>query len=135
MDQTLEGGCQCGAVRYRITGEPVFAAICHCSMCRRAHAAPAVAWAMFSEAQVSFTAGKPAAYASSPDAERGFCAMCGTPLSFTASFIPGLIDIAIGSLDRPEAIPPALHYWDSKRLPWVHFADDLPRFPEFPPVE
>ena len=130
----LEGGCQCGHVRYRIAGEPVFAAICHCSMCRRAHAAPMVAWAMFQEAQVSFGAATPATYASSPEAKRGFCPACGSQICFTASFIPGLIDIAIGSLDEPGAISPTLHYWESKRVPWVHVADDLPRFPELPPV-
>lgn len=46
-DPLLEGGCQCGAVRYRIAGRPVMAALCYCSMCRRANAAPAVAWAMY----------------------------------------------------------------------------------------
>jgi hypothetical protein len=131
----LEGGCQCGRVRYRIEGEPVFSAICHCSMCRRAHAAPAVAWAMFNEAQVSFSGAARATYASSPGAQRGFCAACGTQISFTASYIPGLIDISIGSLDRPEAIAPQLHYWDSRRIPWVRFGDGLPVHPEFPPVE
>jgi hypothetical protein len=132
-DVQREGGCQCGAVRYRITGDPVMTAICHCSMCRRAHAAPAVAWAMFQESQVSFLNGEPSAYASSPPARRGFCSACGTPICFTASFIPGLIDITIGSLDHPEDLPPTLHYWDTRRLPWVQFADDLPRFPELPP--
>ena len=129
----LAGGCLCGAVRYRISGAPLMAALCHCTMCRRASAAPAVAWAMFHEAQVAFVRGKPATYASSPEASRGFCPACGTQICFTASYIPGLIDITIGSLDAPEALAPALHYWDSKRLPWVHFADDLPRFAEFPP--
>jgi hypothetical protein len=133
MAADFEGGCLCGAVRYAISGEPIMAAICHCSMCRRAHAAPAVAWAMFRDDQVRFTRGAAATYASSSEARRGFCADCGTQLSFTATFIPGLIDITIGSLDRPEAIAPTLHYWDSKRLPWVRFDDDLPRYPEFPP--
>jgi hypothetical protein len=131
----LEGGCQCGAVRYAINGPPLMTALCHCSMCRRANAAPAVAWAMFKAEQVEFTGRKPAEYASSPAAKRGFCAACGTPISFTADYIPGLVDITIGSLDTPEAMPPALHYWDSKRLPWMRFADDLPKYPEFPPVE
>ena len=54
-DETLKGGCQCGAVRYETAGAPVVVAICHCSMCRRANAAPAVAWAMLQEAQVTFT--------------------------------------------------------------------------------
>jgi hypothetical protein len=134
-DRELEGGCQCGAIRYRVSGEPLMAAICHCTMCRRANAAPAVAWAMFQESQVVFTKGPPAAYASSAEGKRGFCPACGTQISFTADYIPGLIDITVGSLDRPDQVAPTLHYWDSKRLPWVHFADDLPRFQEFPPVE
>jgi hypothetical protein len=130
----LEGGCQCGAIRYRVTGAPVMAAICHCAMCRRANAAPAVAWAMFQETQVAFLSDRPTTYASSPAGKRGFCSVCGTQICFAADYIPGLIDITIGSLDHPDQIAPTLHYWDSKRLPWVHFADDLPKFPEFPPV-
>jgi hypothetical protein len=134
VDTVREGGCQCGSVRYRITGEPMFTAVCHCSMCRRASAAPAVAWAMFAESQVVFVRGSPRIYKSSPEAERGFCAACGTQLSFRGEYIPGLIDLTICSLDQPEAMPPSLHYWDSKRLPWVRFDDELPKFPEFPPV-
>ncbi len=102
-------------------------------MCRRAHAAPAVAWAMYRENQVAFAKAKPAVYASSPEARRGFCPSCGTQISFAASFIPGLIDLAIGSLDRPEDLPPRLHYWETRRLPWLKIEDGLPRYPEFPP--
>jgi hypothetical protein len=130
----LSGGCQCGAIRYRVNGEPAMAAICHCSMCRRAHAAPAVAWAMFPEDRFTLAAGTLAVYASSPGAQRCFCARCGTQIVFRADFLPGLIDVAIGSLDRPEAIAPSFHYWDSRRLPWVEFADGLPRYPELPPA-
>jgi len=134
-DQELEGGCQCGAIRYKISGRPLTAALCHCAMCRRANAAPAVAWAMFGESQVAFTKGSPTTYASSAEAKRGFCPRCGTQISFAADYIPGLIDITVGSLDHPEAVAPVLHYWESQRLPWVRFADDLPRFPEFPPLK
>ena len=130
-----QGGCQCGTLRYSISGEPIFAAICHCTMCRRANAAPVVAWAMFQDSQVEFQAAKPHLYSSSEDAQRGFCRNCGTQISFTASFLPGLIDITVGSLDDPEAIKPTLHYWDSEHLSWVDFADGLPRHPEFPPTE
>jgi hypothetical protein len=133
-EERIEGGCQCGAVRYEVRGAPVMVALCHCSMCRRASAAPAVAWAMFQEAQVRFAGGAPAQYASSAEARRGFCAACGTPVSFTASFIPGLIDITVGSLDHPEAMPPTFHYWDSRRLPWLKLSDDLPRHAELPPT-
>ena len=110
-------------------------AICHCSMCRRANAAPAVGWVMYREEQVRFTKAQPKLYRSSASARRGFCDNCGTPISFTADYIPGLIDLTAGSFDCPEALKPALHYWDSRRLPWVRFDDGLPKHPEFPPFE
>ena len=131
----LEGGCQCGAVRYRIAGEPILAAMCHCSMCRRANAAPAVAWAMYAQAQVEFTRAEPRTYTSSPGCRRGFCPECGSQITFSADYIPGLIDITIGSMDEPDRVAPTLHYWESKRLPWLHFADAWPRYPEFPPTD
>jgi hypothetical protein len=134
-DNVLQGGCQCGAVRYEVTGEPVVVAICHCSMCRRANAAPAVAWAMYPENHVRFTGDALKIYKSSPPARRGFCGNCGTQISFTANHMPGLIDLTVGSFDKPGVLTPALHYWDSKRLPWVRFDDDLPKHPEFPPFE
>lgn len=135
MSETrLEGGCQCGAIRYEVTGTPVMAAICHCSMCRRASAAPAVAWAMFQESQVVLTGGQPKFHASSGEARRGFCGDCGTQISFSAAYIPGLVDITIGSLDQPESITPQFHYWHSRHLAWAEFTDDLPRHAEFPPL-
>ena len=130
----LEGGCQCGAVRYRVTGIPMMAALCHCSMCRRASAAPAVAWAMFSEREVEFIAERPAFHASSAEAKRHFCARCGTQIAFTASFLPKLVDITIGSLDDPSQIAPTFHYWDSRRIPWLKIADGLPRHAKLPPM-
>ena len=134
-ENSLQGGCQCGAVRYEITGAPIVAALCHCSMCRRANAAPAVAWAMYQQAQVRFLANEPALYRSSPDATRGFCARCGTQISFVASYIPGLVDITIGSMDRPDDVPPAFQYWDSKRVSWLHLAGPPESYPELPPVD
>ncbi|RJG05548.1 GFA family protein [Noviherbaspirillum cavernae] len=132
-EKKREGGCQCGEVRYEISGEPIFAAICHCSMCRRANAAPAVAWAMFHESQLRFSKGEVKTYASSSEAQRGFCERCGTQISFTATFLPELIDVTIGSLDDPESVQPTLHYWHSNHLSWVEFSDNLPRHPELPP--
>ena len=72
-------------------------------------------------------------YASSDSATRGFCGRCGTQISFTADYMPGLIDLTIGSMDHPEHVVPQLHCWHAERLPWAEFADGLPRHPEFPP--
>lgn len=130
----LQGGCQCGDCRYVISGEPIMAAICHCSMCRRAHAAPVVAWALYSSEQVVFSGAELNQYQSSAQASRGFCPRCGSQISFTAEFLPGLVDISLGSLDDPDAVQPTLHYWHDRHLSWIDFADQLPRYPEFPPL-
>lgn len=129
----LEGGCLCGSTRYLVRGEPSVVALCHCSMCRRAAGAPVVAWAMFALADLQFLRGEPARYTSSPGVERGFCGRCGTTLSFTADFLPGLVDVTVASLDDPARLPPQMHIWESARLPWLVLADDRPRHLELPP--
>lgn len=130
---TTDGGCQCGAVRFALSGTPIMTALCHCSMCRKAHAAPAVAWAMYAESQLRWTLGQPKGYASSADGLRGFCAECGTQLTFTASYLPDMVDVAIGSLDEPGHMPPQFQYWYDDHLAWLADAADLPKFAEFPP--
>ncbi len=128
--QKLEGGCQCGAVRYQIIGEPVMTAICHCSICRRASATSSMSWAMFKKHQVTFIKGELAHYTSSPEAERCFCPICSTQICLTASYLPGLIDMTLGSLDRSDAITATLHYWGTRRLPWARFAYSIPKVRE-----
>lgn len=131
----LEGGCQCRAVRYRVVGAPIAAALCHCAMCRRANAAPAVAWALFGRPQVDFLNLHPTLYESSPGCLRGFCPRCGTQISFAADYLPGLVDLTIGSLDNPEAVTPSFHCWHGQRLEWAEWADTLPRYARHPPTE
>jgi hypothetical protein len=128
-----EGGCFCGAVRFRVEGDASMLAMCHCSMCRRVSGAPAVAWAMFSQEQVTIT-GTPAHHASSPGVERGHCAQCGTTLSFTADFLPGLIDLTVASFDAPESLPPAFEYWTANRISWMPQNMRLPHHEGLPPM-
>jgi len=127
------GGCLCGGTRYELAGEPVAVALCHCGSCRRASGAPAVAWAMFPLDRFWVTRGAPSAFASSPGVERGFCGRCGTPLTFWADFLPGLVDVTVASLDDPARFTPHMHIWESRRLPWLELADTWPRHAELPP--
>src|SRR5688500_6490576 len=124
---SLEGGCQCGSVRYRIVGSSLIAAICHCTMCRRANAAPIVAWAMYKEEQVTFLNERPTPYQASPEATRRLCGRCGTQISFVADYIPGLVDITIARLYHPNAVSPTLHYCYSRHLEWMVLSDSLPK--------
>jgi hypothetical protein len=128
-DEDLTGGCLCGDIRYRIDAAPVEAIYCHCQMCRRAHAAPVVAWLTVPRPNFSITSGRPVAYPSSPKASRGFCGRCGTPLTWEAVANPTLVDVAIATLDEPAAVVPSLHVWTGSRIAWFDTADELPRHP------
>lgn len=113
----LTGGCQCGAVRYALHAAPR-AGICHCRMCQKAVGGPFFAWAMVDLADFEWTRSAPALFRSSSVARRGFCATCGTPLSFQYDGKPARIDISIGSLDTPDAVRPAVALGAESRLPW-----------------
>ena len=125
------GRCLCGAIRYRVTGPPRSTSLCHCGSCRRATGGPSLAWAIFDEDKVEIVAGTLAIHASSPGVERGFCAGCGTSLTYARANRPGLFDVTTASLDDPEAFPPAKEIWTSERLSWEAPNPDLPQFAQF----
>jgi hypothetical protein len=124
----IEGGCACGAVRYRAEAAPIQSMICHCADCRRAAAAPIVPWVTFARAAFAFTRGGPAVFASSPAVRRLFCAACGTPLAYENAERPDEIDVTTCSLDDAEAYPPTHHAQTADDLAWVRPGDGLPAF-------
>jgi hypothetical protein len=127
----IEGGCFCGAVRYRARGEPSNTMVCHCRTCRRVAGAPVVAWVTFARDQFEFTGASPAGFASSAPVRRTFCAACGTPLTYVHADAPSTIDVTTATLDDPEAFPPTHHSWLGHDLSWVRFGDGLPTFQEW----
>jgi hypothetical protein len=130
----IEGGCHCGAVRYRIEGEPLTNALCHCSDCRRSAGAPMVSWTMFPDTAVKLIKGSPKTYTSSEHGRRQFCADCGTGLFYrNSSALPGIIDVQSSTYDNPELISPQAHIQVAERIAWMEKAHELPVFERFPP--
>ncbi len=129
----LEGGCHCGAVRYRIKGDPLRAGLCHCSDCRRSAGAPVVGWAIFAQDQLQPT-GELATYASSEHGRRQFCPKCGTGLFYLNDKIfAGLVDVQIATLDDPDAVRPTEQIQMAERIGWMEHAHALPAHERFPP--
>jgi ketosteroid isomerase-like protein len=125
----LEGGCLCGAVRYRVHGRPFAETHCHCTLCRRVSGAAFVTWASFERSGFELI-GEPGELRATDKALRRFCTRCGTPLTFQFDAQPDRIDVTVASLDHPEGIAPRDHIYASTRLPWAALADGLPAFAE-----
>lgn len=119
----ITGGCQCGAVRFSVSGALGRASICHCRMCQKAFAAPYAALVSAPDGLV-WTRGARAYFRSSNQARRGFCAACGTPLSFEPD--GGAIELAIVAFDDPNALPPVIQHALDARVAWVDGTAQLP---------
>lgn len=133
MTGMLEGGCLCGAVRYRIDGAGIDAGYCHCRICQRSAGAPVLAWATVPARAFVYTRGVPTLYRSSEHGQREFCARCGTQLVFRRAPSARTVDVTLASLDDPASIAPAYHIWRVSRIPWFETGDELPRFEDAGP--
>lgn len=128
MNEPNEGGCLCGAVRYRAAGEAVATSLCHCRSCRLAAGAPSVAWAIFRAADFAYTAGAPVCFESSPGVVRTFCGRCGTSLTYEGDARNHLVDVTTISLDHPELFPPEREIWIEHQLSWETLNGSLPHY-------
>jgi hypothetical protein len=119
------GGCQCGAVRYRLNEVPDAEVICHCRMCQKASGGPFMAFCGVPRSSFVVSHGKISVFQSSEIAERGFCAKCGTPLTYQV-LGSQRIAVNIGSLDDPNAVAPKTQYGLESRVTWLDAALTAP---------
>ncbi len=117
----LTGGCQCGAVRFAVTAQPEGVHVCHCRMCQKAFSGFFAALVTANEFQL--TCGALRHFQSSNKVKRGFCADCGTPLTFEA---PDGIALAIAAFDHAEEIAPTIQWGTEAKLPYVDHIHELP---------
>ncbi|HJV63341.1 MAG TPA: GFA family protein [Albitalea sp.] len=125
----VEGGCLCGAVRYRVHGAPLSSSVCHCRACRLAAGASPVGWIAVARSGYELLAGHPARFRSSPRVWRSFCPRCGTALGYQHDDDPGVIEVTTATLDHPEAFPPTREIWLDHRVAWTPVNAALPHYP------
>ena len=120
MGDHMEGGCQCGSVRYRLEAEPTGLAVCHCRDCQRQSGSafalsldvPAEAFRLLSGELRTFEA----SCASGRTKECAFCPRCGTRIYHRGAW--GM-SIKAGTLDDTSRLVPGAHYWTKRKQPWV----------------
>ena len=127
MSGSAEGGCLCGAVRYRVTGRLVTTTLCHCRSCRRASGGTNVAWAVFDKSAFEWLRGEPVGYSSSSGIEWLHCSRCGSLVGYTQASRPDHMDITTGTLDDPDLHPPTVEIWLEDRISWETLDPQLPK--------
>lgn len=124
----MEGGCLCGKLRYQLTGPPRVGSVCYCLDCRRASAAPGVAWVSVRRQDFLVLSGQ-LKQVQHADRLRSFASCCGTPILIQDAVDSESLDVTTCSMDNPEAYPPRAAIWIEDRLPWIPGINSLPEFP------
>jgi hypothetical protein len=132
--EPLVGGCQCRALRFSLMPPAVTTVYCHCIQCRRASGSAMTAWVLLEATRFSYSQGYPRCFLSTPEVQREFCPLCGTPL-LIRTVHGGFVRVAQAALDVPTVLIPEAHIWTRHRLSWLRLSDGLPTYrDDFEPV-
>ncbi len=136
MTFPLEGGCDCGQVRYRIDKEPLFVHCCHCRWCQRESGASFALNAMIEANRLTVLAGTPDMVDTPSNSGKGQkiarCPKCRIALwSHYAGAGPVVAFVRVGTLDNPDALPPDIHIFTASKQPWVVLPPGPPAVPEY----
>ena len=138
MDDVHEGGCACGAIRYRVRGQPAVGMVCHCTFCQR-RLGTAFAFVAYCEDKNVDISGGPLTVWEHRSDESGrqlrieFCSRCGTTVTHTAEARPGFRGIAGATFDDPDWFKIDRHIWTRSARPWVAIPPGVASFPQAAP--
>jgi hypothetical protein len=129
---SLQGGCACSAVRYRLGEAPMFVHCCHCRDCQRQTGSAFVLNALVETERVVLLAGEPAPVAVPTDSGRPHrifrCPACQTAVWSEYGGAANLRFVRVGTLDQPAVVMPDVHIYVRSRLPWVSLPAGVPAF-------
>jgi len=135
MTHELEGGCTCGAVRYRLASAPMFVNCCHCRDCQRQTGGAFVINAVIETDRIELLKEKPVAVAVPTDSGRPHdiyrCPQCQIAVWSDYGRRPGLRFVRVATLDDPAALRPGACIYTRTKLAWVELAKDIPAFEAF----
>ena len=134
-----EGGCFCGAIRFKSEGEAAFKGLCHCRQCQYFAGGTPNTFMAVPSAGFAYTKGEPKSF-SRPDAPvlpavREFCPTCGVQLVTRSAALPDIVFLKVGTLDDPAAFGgPEIAIFMSDKQPFHHVADGIHCFDKMPPA-
>ena len=132
----IEGGCDCGQVRYRMESPPLFVHCCHCRWCQRETGTAFALNALIEAERVVHLATEPEIIDTPSLSGRGQkiarCPRCRLAVwSLYAGAGPFIRFVRVGTLDMPDLLPPDIHIFTASKQPWVQLPDGVPAVPKY----
>jgi hypothetical protein len=139
MKHALEGGCACGAVRYRLASEPMFVNCCHCRDCQRQTGSAFVLNALIETDRIAVLSGAPEPVQMPTDSGRPHdifrCPKCRTAVWSDYGRRGVLRFVRVGTLDDPDSCPPDIHIFTMSKQPWVVIPEGMTAVHEYYDME
>ena len=136
MVGSREGGCQCGSIRYRLTGEPIELSVCHCTECQRQSGSAFGMSLDVRSDEFVLLSGELRDFVRT--AESGirlrcsFCPQCGTRIHHRSTDSVSVLSVKPGTLDDRSWLVPRLHVWTRSKHGWVSVPEDVESFGQEP---
>jgi hypothetical protein len=131
-DDIQDGGCACGAVRYRLKSKPMFVHCCHCRDCQRQTGTAFVLNALIETDRVEMLTGEARPIAVPTDSGKPHrifrCPSCQTAVWSEYGGVEKIRFVRVGTLDQPSALQPDVHIYVRSKVPWVRLPDGTPAF-------
>jgi len=137
QDQVRDGGCACGAVRYRMTGAPIFVHCCHCRSCQRETGSAFALNVLIETDRVALLEGDVELVNTPSDSGAGQkifrCPQCRVALWSNYAMPVGdrIRFVRAGTLDDPDSIAPDIHIFTRSKVSWLVLPDDVPVMDEY----
>lgn len=133
---SVEGGCGCGFVRFRVNGPPLFVHCCHCTWCQRETGSAFALNAMIESSRIETLSGTSETVDTPSASGRGQrivrCPQCRVAVwSHYGASGTAIAFVRVGTLDDQHVMAPDVHIYTSTRRPWVRLADGAPVFEAF----
>lgn len=131
-----EGGCACGAVRYRLLEDPLELHVCHCSDCQRVSGSAFVMSMPIRRPSLELLRGETTATSfvtpGGISRREHQCPVCNSRLWSEPKSFPELLTLRPGSLDEKDWLHPIAHIWTASAQPWVKIPEDVLRYEKNP---
>ena len=132
----LEGGCQCGGLRYAISEPPLMVYNCHCTNCQKIGGGAFSTPVTVRESSFAFTNGEPRTFEWTSDAGNcrygWFCGNCGCRIAHGQIPAIGILSVRGGTLDDTSWLEPVGDIWTHSAQPWGAHASERIRIDRQP---